>query len=66
MCRIIEKFDASSKILVDSTNKLDDDMSELETTITYLAEKMKDEGDGDNNIWMKKKRSKCIQTIDQK
>jgi len=52
--------------LVDSTNKLDDDTSELETTITYLAKKMKDEGDGDNDIWMKKKKLKCIQTIDQK
>jgi hypothetical protein len=55
VCRIVENFDASSKQLVDLTNKSNDDMAELETTTTYLIEKMKDEGDGDDNIWMSKK-----------
>ncbi len=63
MCRIVENCDASSKKLVDLPNKSNDDTAKLETSPTYLVEKMKDEGDGDDNIWMSKKNQNAFKPL---
>jgi hypothetical protein len=51
MCRTIDKSNESLEKLVNLTNKLDDDIIELEKIIAYMVEMMKDEeGYGDDDI----------------
>jgi len=52
VCQTIDKVNESSKKSFDSVDKSHDDIAKLEKTIAYLAKMMKDEGNGDNDIWM--------------
>ncbi len=55
VCQTIDKVNESSKKSFDSMDKSHDDTAKLEKTIAYLAKMMKDEGNGDNDIWMNNK-----------
>jgi hypothetical protein len=63
VCRTIDKFDESLEKSVDSVDKLDDDIVELEKISTYLVEMMKDEGYGDNDIWMSKEYQNAFEPL---
>jgi hypothetical protein len=66
MCRTANKFDESLKKSIDAIDKLDDDTAKLEKISTYLVEMMKDEGGGDDDIWMSKEDQNAFQPLIKK